>query len=128
MLKQEGLLEAELKHCIDEKYKFSAEIKAEATKSKWKRMWKHSTSDIRAGMVKRDDEWSVSKRQMGFSKTTCGVSISKNASSPACKTHIYYIFVFTWHVTERYKSTSEPIQFSQAASTESYERNWFWNI
>lgn len=42
------LLETELKRHIDEKYKFSAEIKTEATKSKWKRMWKHSTNDIRA--------------------------------------------------------------------------------
>jgi len=42
MLKRitEGLLEAELKRRIGEKYKFPAEIKAEATKSKWKQHWK----------------------------------------------------------------------------------------
>jgi len=40
MLKRvtEGLLEAELKRRSDEKYKFSTEIKAEATRSK--RHWK----------------------------------------------------------------------------------------
>lgn len=131
MLKREGLLEAELKRCIDEKYKFSAEIKAETTRSKWIRMWKHSTSDIRAEMVKRDDEWSI--------ETANGIQQYQNdvRRIPFLKMRprrrVKHVSIISSYLLDTRRKDISRLQNRYSsrklpALNHIRERNWFWNI